>query len=85
MEPGRPRDAEDGLGAAQVKIEPATGAPVTALRRAFLPGKRLRPQGCGEARWYHESFRLSSLSGSVRQDEGFFRPPPNQERKSINL
>ena len=27
MEPGRPRDAEDGLGAAQVKIEPATGAP----------------------------------------------------------
>jgi len=35
MEPGRPRDAEDGLGAAQVKIEPATGAPVTALRRAF--------------------------------------------------
>ncbi len=56
-----------------MKIEPATGAPVTALRRAFWPGKRLRPQGCGEARWYHESFKLSSLSGNVRQDEGFFR------------
>jgi len=43
MEPGRPRDAEDGLGAAQVKIEPATGAPVTALRRAFLARQKAAP------------------------------------------
>ena len=52
-----------------------------AIAQSAIVRKRNNPVVYGLV----ESFRLSSLSGSVRQDEGFFRPPPNQERKSINL
>ena len=49
-----------------------------------LPGKRLRPQGCGEARWYHESFSSRPCPASVRQGGSFFVAAPNQERKILS-
>ncbi|PDX59592.1 hypothetical protein CGS46_01405 [Faecalibacterium langellae] len=84
MEPGRPRDAEDGLGAAQVKIEPATGAPVTALRRVLCPAKGCACKGAakqGGTTKVTSSRPCPAMSGRMRA----FFVATNQERKSINL
>ena len=58
---------------ARVNSEPVTVWRPLARRAGFYASTRSCPQGQGEARWYHESAALSSLSGQNRQDGSVFR------------
>jgi len=72
MEPGRLRGAEHGLGAARANNEPATGAPVTALRRE-ASRQKAAPARARRSKVVPRKFQLSSLSGICPAGREFFR------------
>ena len=60
----------------------AAGAPVIAL--AGSSGARPRLQGCGETRWYHGSYTLSSLSGTTGRAGAFFVLSAKRKEESFS-
>ena len=67
--------------------EPVTVWRPLARRAGFYASTRSCPQGQGEARWYHESAALSSLSGSNTGRAGafFVAMPKGKEELPGNL
>ena len=82
----QPEEAAASAGTVQEAdmptLQPETGAPVTAL--AGGSGARPRLQGCGETRWYHGSYTLSSLSGTAGRAGAFFAVSAKRKEESFS-